>query len=196
MKTVRIVGGDVTYPNKCACCLQPPAGTLEVRKEDLKRLAAAAVASAAIRAAGGASSLGGKLRSSRAVQVPYCSSCLKHIKWNRLGAWLGVGLSALVNAFFGAMGGLLLYTMLSIAAEDEKSGPKPELVIGACVAIGIAIALSQVRLRPGHLDRSHAASGKDAVEIASFAGDAMSLRCHNNTFAGELVQANPGAVGA
>ena len=42
---------------------------------------------------------------------------------------------------------------------------------------------------PGSLDRTHAGGGKDAVEIARSDRDSITLRCANDTFAAELVQA-------
>lgn len=194
MKVVRLSGSEIAYPAKCACCLGPSTTTLEVSKEDLKRLALAVAAGAAISSDGGPTSLAGKLRSRRGLQVPYCAPCAKHVRWARMKGWVGVVLSVVVNVFFGLLGGGVLYLLLSVAAEDEKSAPTAGLVIGACVAVGVAIACAQLRLQPSTLDRRHIPGGKDAVEIASFSGSTIVLRIHNDAFAAEVVRANPGAA--
>lgn len=194
MKTVRVSSAKIQYPTKCACCLDAATTSLEVSKEDLKRLALAVAAGAAISSDGGPTSLARRLRSRRALQVPYCSVCSKHVRWARMKGWVGVGLSMVVNAFFAALGGVLLHTFLSFAAEDEKSAPSLAVVVGLCVLTGVAIALAQVRLKPAALDRRHVPGGRDAVEISSFNGETMVLRVHNDMFAAELLRANPGAA--
>jgi hypothetical protein len=97
-----------------------------------------------------------------------------------------------VNAFFGVIAGGVLYALLSLAAEEGTSAPSEGVVFGGCAAVGVAIALAQVRLRPSSL-RGHVAAGGDAVEIASFGKGTITLRVHNDAFAAELVRANPGA---
>jgi hypothetical protein len=194
MKTVRVVGSDVNYPSTCACCLKPATKTLQIRKEDLKRLALAAVVGVAASSTGSPSSLAGRLRDSRAVEVPYCRACMDHVRWSRLGGFVGVVLSAFVYSFFGAMFGGLLYTMLSISAEDPEAVPSPWVVVAPCVAAALGLALAQIRLRPaGALDRRHSAGGRDAVAIVRFSSDSITLKCENNDFAAALVAANPGS---
>jgi hypothetical protein len=188
MKLVKIVGDDVSYPTRCACCLQPATGTMPVRKEDLKRLAMAAMVGS------DSAILAQRIRSKRATNVPYCGTCMGHMQWSRLGGWVGVALSVVVNAFFAALGGGALYVLLSVAASDDSPAPRPTLVVGACLVIAVAIALSKIRFRPSALDRSHTGAVQEAVEIARFDSGSMVLRCRNDTFARELLQANPGSA--
>jgi hypothetical protein len=77
MKLVRIPGESVIYPSRCACCMSPSSGTLEIRKEDLKRLAMAALIATRYAAVG--------IRRTRATKVPYCADCRNHARWTRLG---------------------------------------------------------------------------------------------------------------
>jgi hypothetical protein len=197
MRTVRVPGRDVQYPDVCACCLAKATTKIEVRKEDLAALALA-VSSAALRASAGKSTGGaGLLRDSRAVKVPYCTSCAGHLRWKRQGGWVGVVLHVPVNAFFGLLIGFFVALLVGAAgiggAELDLDHPN-WLIIGPFVAGGVVLALMTMRGRPrGPLGRPHATEG-DAVQIARFTGDEIILRCHNNRFAEKLGEANPGAA--
>ena len=70
----------------------------------------------------------------------------------------------------------------------------PYLLCGGGTAIGLAIALSNLRWKPqGGLSHRHARA-KDAVEIAGMGKDRIDLKCHNNAFADEVIRANPGSA--
>jgi hypothetical protein len=108
---------------------------------------------------------------------------------------LGVFLLTLAYSFFAVMLGGLFSSVLSLAAEDPRSAPSAAIPIGACVLVAVALAMAQVRFRPGRpLTPRHVLGGKDAVEIARFSSDSIVLRCHNNNFAAELIAANPGSA--
>jgi hypothetical protein len=161
-----------------------------VRKEDLKRLAVAAVLAAD---AGGAAA---SLRRRGATKVPYCQACRDHIRWARMGGWFGLVLSTLVDGFLGGLAGAFTFFVVDLFAFDWYLRHKeivPPLLIGAGALIGVAVALSNLRLRPqGGVGRRHARA-RDAVEIVGLGKDSMDLKLHNNAFAEAVVQANPGA---
>jgi len=191
MQVVRIPGKDVSYPNICACCTAPASTTMQIRKEDLKALATAAVL-----AAGGASGAG-LWRESRAVKVPYCAECSKHVRWRRSGGWLGVVLHVPVNGFFALLLGFVIAVTASAAGLFGGDGDFDHpnwFIVWGFVSVGVAMALWTIRLRPkGPLGRNHARE-KMAVEIARFTKNEIALRCHNEAFAAKLIEANPGSV--
>jgi hypothetical protein len=166
--------------------MSPSSGTLEIRKEDLKRLAMAALIATKFAAVG--------VRRTRAINVPYCSGCRNHVRWTRLGGMLGVVLSAIVYAFLGLLLGGLVWMTLQMAGTIEEKAKLPlYLIVGSAMAIGAALSLIHLRWRPrGSLARSHVRPG-DALEIAGFDEQATTLRCHNNQFADEVIKANQGA---
>ena len=186
MKLVRVPGENLTYPARCACCMSPSSGTLEIRKEDLKRLAMAALIATKYAAVG--------VRRSRALEVPYCSDCRNHVRWTRLGGMMGVVLAAIVYAVLGLLLGGLVWMTLQLAGTIEEEATLPlYLIVGGSMAIGAAFSLIHMRWRPRRsLERNHVRPG-DNVEIAGFDEQATTLRCHNNRFADEVIQANQGA---
>lgn len=190
MRTVRVPGDTLSYPQVCACCMRPSGGTLEVRKEDLKRLAVAAVLASD---AGGAAA---SLRRKGATKVPYCQECRNHIRWGRMGGWFGLVLSVLVDGFLGFLAGAAVCGILDIFAITwyvQNPRLAPYLICGAGVLLGVAVALGNLRWRPKDgLGRRHARE-KDAVEIVGLGRGSMDLKFHNNAFAEAVIQANPGA---
>ena len=193
MKTVRFGTSDVVYPVACACCLAPPQGRLKIEKEDMKSLAAAI----AVKAAGGSTLLMNSLRNTTATSVPYCRECMNHVGWTRMGGWLGVALSLVLNAFLGVLAGGLVLGFASVL-EPERLKALGEWgeygVVGTTVLIGVALTGFKVRLRPkGPLDRRHAKDGH-SIEIGAVSADQLELICHNPRFAEQLVAANPGAA--
>jgi hypothetical protein len=188
MRIVRIGKDKVSYPKSCACCMGRPQGILEVRKEDLTRLAVAAVLAAD---AGGAAA---SLRRRGATKVPYCGECRDHIRWGRMGGWFGLVLSVAVDGLFGFLAGAAIWGVADLFAFDwylRHPQAVPPLLMGAGTLVGVAIALSNLRWKPqSRLGRRHARL-KDAVEIVSLG--AMDLKFHNDEFAEGVIRANPGA---
>lgn len=190
MNLVKVPGTDVKYPNVCACCAGRSSTTIEIRKEDLASLAKAGLLAAA------GSSGAGLHRQSRAVKVPHCDACSRHVRWKRSGGWLGVVLHVPVNAFLGLLLGMIVAILANAAGwVDTVDLLEPNwLIVGLFVAAGVALALATIRFRPlGPLGRNHARENI-AAEIAGFNGQEIALRCYNDAFAQKLVEANPGAA--
>ena len=155
-----------------------------------------ALAKAGMKAAAGVSGAG-LLRESRAVRVPYCKLCSRHVRWKRSGGWLGVVLHVPVNAFFGLLLGFFVAALAGaagIGGADASLDHPSWLIVVAFVAGGVALALMTMRWRPqGPLGREHAREG-DSLEIARFSPSEIVLRCHKDGFADKLREANPGSA--
>ena len=190
MKVVRVPGEDVTYPPRCACCLAPAEATLRVRKEDVKRFLLSIPAAAA-----GSAYLAHSIQRRRLTNVPYCRQCRNHVRWARLGGWLGVGLSTLVYGLFSAAGGAIVAVTISVVNRSPQSAQGEDVMaLGAAVGavVGVCFALAAIRFRADGRPPRHARE-KDAAEIVGFTKESVTLRCHNNLFAAELLKANPGS---
>jgi hypothetical protein len=187
MKLVRLLGHDAVYPDVCACCMARATTLLEVRtsKAELVELTAGL--------AGVVTGVPLGLAADLRLRVPYCGPCRGHVQWNRSGGWLGVVLHLPVNAVFGFVFGLLLaLTMGAAGLVGETFDPSHPnwLIVGAGVAVGVALALRSTRWRPkGPLGRNHAREAQ-ALDIARVSSSELVMRCHNDGFAARLIEMN------
>jgi hypothetical protein len=134
------------------------------------------------------------LRARWGLVPPIRSGAVADLELTRLGGMLGVVLSAIVYAFLGLLAGGLAWMTLQLSGTIEEKAKLPlYLIVGGSMAVGAAISLVHLRWRPhGSLGRNHVRPG-DAVEIAGFDEESTTIRCQNNRFADELIQANQGA---
>jgi hypothetical protein len=187
MRTVRFSTNEVKSPGKCACCLADETEAIEVIKQTAGNVAAAV----AIKAAGGSSIAAQSLQNRARTMVPYCEACAAHARWNTTGGWSGIVLHGLRNLLMGAMilllGGQILMPSLSA---------KTWVQVAALVLLVLAVAglawLESLDRPKGPLGRNHA-NAKHSVEILSWSGSSIELKCHNDKFAELLQAANPGS---
>ncbi|MEO8360046.1 MAG: hypothetical protein ABI672_08455 [Vicinamibacteria bacterium] len=188
MRVVRFATNEVKSPGKCACCLGDETEAIEIIKKTAGNVAAAVV----MKAASGSSIAANGLQNRARTSVPYCEACAAHARWNTTGGWSGIVMHGLGDLLIGGLivamiGGTLLPSL-------SGKGWAQLLALGLLIlAVGALSWLRSLDRPSGPLGRNHATPGH-SIEIASWSGSSIELKCHNDKFAEALQTANPGSA--
>jgi hypothetical protein len=157
-------------PARCACCGAPPTTSVPAKRSRGLFLGIAAV------------------QTTVTVEVPYCASCIRHVKAFHRASFRGLQMPSVILAAFA--------TFFAIIPAGEVWGGTQLLFVPMVLGIPVAVVAAFVmwrrrgRAAAASAMQGRHASGGPAVELTWFDESSFTLSCADLQFAGLLADAN------
>lgn len=164
---VTIPHGGSHWPPHCPCCGQPADAALTLQKSRGVFLLVAAAETVA------------------RIQVPYCSTCVRHARAFQAGTLGGLLYPAAMVAFAGFMAGII-----GLAVGSGRNSEVLMMFGPAVVATALFVGYRLVMRARAAVDGRHSSTAP-VLRLVGWTDTDIVLDCDNTSYALALRQANP-----